>query len=137
MLCAVFCIGKRICLQVILFFLMGVISQSKQTKALAYCPGLMLVISENKNAIQYEMKSTGEAIRFIKDLCDPYFKQLYREKSIYLSKIINPLFNSIKSRNAFQEYSNLKQLINLRCSNHKLFLFCFDKQNTINNQLCG
>lgn len=33
-----------------------------------------------------EMKSTGEAIRFIKDLEDPYFVQLYKEKSMYLSK---------------------------------------------------
>ncbi|MCC6258259.1 MAG: ATP-grasp domain-containing protein [Chitinophagaceae bacterium] len=33
-----------------------------------------------------EMKSTGEAIRFIKDLRDPYFRQLYKERSIYLSK---------------------------------------------------
>jgi carbamoyl-phosphate synthase large subunit len=33
-----------------------------------------------------EMKSTGEAIRFIKDLRDPYFRQLYKDRSIYLSK---------------------------------------------------
>ncbi|GAA0532655.1 carbamoyl-phosphate synthase large subunit [Chitinophaga japonensis] len=33
-----------------------------------------------------EMKSTGEAIRFIRDLRDPYFRQLYKEKSMYLSK---------------------------------------------------
>jgi carbamoyl-phosphate synthase large subunit len=33
-----------------------------------------------------EMKSTGEAIRFIKDLNDPYFRQLYRERSMHLSK---------------------------------------------------
>jgi carbamoyl-phosphate synthase large subunit len=33
-----------------------------------------------------EMKSTGEAIRFIKDLQDPYFVKLYKEKSMYLSK---------------------------------------------------
>jgi carbamoyl-phosphate synthase large subunit len=33
-----------------------------------------------------EMKSTGEAIRFIKDLRDPYFRTLYKEKSMYLSK---------------------------------------------------
>ena len=32
------------------------------------------------------MKSTGEAIRFIKDLEDPYFIKLYKEKSMYLSK---------------------------------------------------
>jgi carbamoyl-phosphate synthase large subunit len=33
-----------------------------------------------------EMKSTGEAIRFIKDLKDPYFRQLYKDRSMYLSK---------------------------------------------------
>jgi carbamoyl-phosphate synthase large subunit len=33
-----------------------------------------------------EMKSTGEAIRFIPDLKDPYFRHLYKEKSMYLSK---------------------------------------------------
>ncbi len=33
-----------------------------------------------------EMKSTGEAIRFIKDLFDPFFRQMYKEKSMYLSK---------------------------------------------------
>ena len=33
-----------------------------------------------------EMKSTGEAIRFIKDLEDPFFRQLYKEKSMYLSR---------------------------------------------------
>ena len=33
-----------------------------------------------------EMKSTGESIRFIKDLEDPYFRQLYKNKSMYLSK---------------------------------------------------
>jgi len=33
-----------------------------------------------------EMKSTGEAIRFIPDLQDPYFRHLYKEKSMYLSK---------------------------------------------------
>lgn len=33
-----------------------------------------------------EMKSTGEAIRFIRDLEDPYFRHLYKEKSMYLSK---------------------------------------------------
>ncbi len=32
-----------------------------------------------------EMKSTGEAIRFIKDLTDPYFRKLYKERSMYLS----------------------------------------------------
>ncbi|MBP7555464.1 MAG: carbamoyl-phosphate synthase large subunit [Chitinophagaceae bacterium] len=33
-----------------------------------------------------EMKSTGEAIRFVKDLRDPYFRQLYKDRSMYLSK---------------------------------------------------
>src|SRR5690242_18158347 len=33
-----------------------------------------------------EMKSTGEAIRFIKDLRDPYFRRLYKERSMNLSK---------------------------------------------------
>lgn len=33
-----------------------------------------------------EMKSTGEAIRFIKDLRDPYFRKLYKDRSMYLSK---------------------------------------------------
>jgi len=33
-----------------------------------------------------EMKSTGEAIRFIPNLQDPYFRHLYKEKSMYLSK---------------------------------------------------
>ncbi|OIQ88959.1 carbamoyl-phosphate synthase large chain [mine drainage metagenome] len=33
-----------------------------------------------------EMKSTGEAIRFIKDLRDPYFRTLYKERSMNLSK---------------------------------------------------
>jgi carbamoyl-phosphate synthase large subunit len=33
-----------------------------------------------------EMKSTGEAIRFIKDLHDPLFRQWSKEKSMYLSK---------------------------------------------------
>jgi len=33
-----------------------------------------------------EMKSTGEAIRFIKDLTDPLFRQWIKEKSMYLSK---------------------------------------------------
>ncbi len=33
-----------------------------------------------------EMKSTGETIRFIKDLRDPNFRQLYRERSMHLSK---------------------------------------------------
>ncbi len=33
-----------------------------------------------------EMKSTGESIRFIKDTEDPYFRKLYKDKSMYLSK---------------------------------------------------
>jgi len=33
-----------------------------------------------------EMKSTGEAIRFIKDLKDPYFRKIYSERNLYLSK---------------------------------------------------
>ncbi|HEY8403940.1 MAG TPA: carbamoyl-phosphate synthase large subunit [Flavobacteriales bacterium] len=33
-----------------------------------------------------EMKSTGEAIRFIKDLRDPFFRQIYAERNLYLSK---------------------------------------------------
>jgi carbamoyl-phosphate synthase large subunit len=33
-----------------------------------------------------EMKSTGESIRFIKDLYDPHFRELYKMKSMYLSK---------------------------------------------------
>ena len=33
-----------------------------------------------------EMKSTGEAIRFIPNLEDPYFRHLYKEKSMYLSR---------------------------------------------------
>ncbi len=33
-----------------------------------------------------EMKSTGESIRYIKGLTDSYFRQLYRERSMHLSK---------------------------------------------------
>ncbi len=33
-----------------------------------------------------EMKSTGESIYFIKDLFDPYFRQLYKDKSMFLSR---------------------------------------------------
>ncbi|RYD76400.1 MAG: carbamoyl-phosphate synthase large subunit, partial [Sphingobacteriales bacterium] len=33
-----------------------------------------------------EMKSTGEAIYFVEDVQDPYFRKLYSEKSMYLSK---------------------------------------------------
>jgi carbamoyl-phosphate synthase large subunit len=32
-----------------------------------------------------EMKSTGEAIRFIKDLNDPHFRELYSKKSMFLN----------------------------------------------------
>ena len=33
-----------------------------------------------------EMKSTGEAIYFINDLKDPYFKKVYSERNLYLSR---------------------------------------------------
>jgi carbamoyl-phosphate synthase large subunit len=33
-----------------------------------------------------EMKSTGEEIRFIKDLTDPFFRKLHNERSMYLSR---------------------------------------------------
>ena len=33
-----------------------------------------------------EMKSTGEAIHFIKDLKDPFFREVYAERSMYLSR---------------------------------------------------
>jgi len=33
-----------------------------------------------------EMKSTGEAIRFIKDLKDPFFRELERNRSVYLTR---------------------------------------------------
>ena len=33
-----------------------------------------------------EMKSTGEAIQFIKNLRDPFFKKIYSERNLYLSK---------------------------------------------------
>tara|TARA_B110000037_G_scaffold222406_1_gene297130 strand:+ start:53161 stop:55977 length:2817 start_codon:yes stop_codon:yes gene_type:complete len=33
-----------------------------------------------------EMKSTGEGIRFIKNLKDPYFQKIYSERNLYLSK---------------------------------------------------
>lgn len=33
-----------------------------------------------------EMKSTGEAIHFIKDLKDPFFKKIFAERNLYLSK---------------------------------------------------
>src|SRR6056300_71381 len=37
-------------------------------------------------ALGPEMKSTGEAIHFIKDLKDPTFRKLYSERSLYLSR---------------------------------------------------
>ncbi|WP_107037707.1 carbamoyl-phosphate synthase large subunit [Brumimicrobium mesophilum] len=33
-----------------------------------------------------EMKSTGEAIQFIKDLKDPFFRKIFAERNLYLSK---------------------------------------------------
>ena len=33
-----------------------------------------------------EMKSTGEGIRFIPDLRDPFFRKVYSERNLYLSK---------------------------------------------------
>ena len=33
-----------------------------------------------------EMKSTGEMIRFIDDLNDPYFRQIDKERSMYLTR---------------------------------------------------
>ena len=33
-----------------------------------------------------EMKSTGEAIYFIDNLKDPYFKKVYSERNLYLSR---------------------------------------------------
>ena len=33
-----------------------------------------------------EMKSTGESIYFIKDLNDPFFKKVYSERNLYLSR---------------------------------------------------
>lgn len=33
-----------------------------------------------------EMKSTGEAIRFIKDISDPFFRKLDRQRSMYLTR---------------------------------------------------
>jgi carbamoyl-phosphate synthase large subunit len=32
-----------------------------------------------------EMKSTGEAIQFIKDLKDPFFRELDRNRNVYLT----------------------------------------------------
>ena len=33
-----------------------------------------------------EMKSTGEAIRFVKDMTDPFFRELDRNRSVYLTR---------------------------------------------------
>jgi carbamoyl-phosphate synthase large subunit len=33
-----------------------------------------------------EMKSTGEAIRFIDSLMDPFFRKIYGERNLYLSR---------------------------------------------------
>jgi carbamoyl-phosphate synthase large subunit len=33
-----------------------------------------------------EMKSTGEEIRFIRDVNDPFFRKLYRERNLYLTR---------------------------------------------------
>ena len=33
-----------------------------------------------------EMKSTGEGIRFIPDLNDPFFRKIHSERNLYLSK---------------------------------------------------
>jgi len=33
-----------------------------------------------------EMKSTGEEIRFVKDLTDPFFRKLHSERSMYLTR---------------------------------------------------
>jgi carbamoyl-phosphate synthase large subunit len=41
---------------------------------------------EVKKELGPEMKSTGEGIRFIKDLRDPFFRQIYSERNLYLSK---------------------------------------------------
>jgi carbamoyl-phosphate synthase large subunit len=37
-------------------------------------------------ALGPEMKSTGEAIHFVKDQTDPYFRELFRNRSLYLSR---------------------------------------------------
>lgn len=41
---------------------------------------------EVKKELGPEMKSTGEAIRFIKDLKDPFFTKIYNERNMHLSK---------------------------------------------------
>ena len=39
-----------------------------------------------KKELGPEMKSTGEAIRFIKDLKDPFFMKIYSERNMHLSR---------------------------------------------------
>ncbi|MCH2225432.1 MAG: carbamoyl-phosphate synthase large subunit [Crocinitomicaceae bacterium] len=39
-----------------------------------------------KKELGPEMKSTGEAIRFIKNLKDPYFRKIYSERNMHLSR---------------------------------------------------
>ena len=39
-----------------------------------------------KKELGPEMKSTGEGIRFVKNLKDPYFVKIYSERNLYLSK---------------------------------------------------
>ena len=39
-----------------------------------------------KKELGPEMKSTGEAIRFIKDLKDPFFTKIYSERNMHLSR---------------------------------------------------
>jgi carbamoyl-phosphate synthase large subunit len=41
---------------------------------------------EVKKELGPEMKSTGEAIRFIKNLKDPFFTKIYNERYMHLSK---------------------------------------------------
>ena len=41
---------------------------------------------EVKKELGPEMKSTGEAIYFIKDLTDEYFHEVYSERNLYLSR---------------------------------------------------
>jgi len=42
--------------------------------------------AEVKKELGPEMKSTGEAIYFIKDLTDEYFHEVYSERNLYLSR---------------------------------------------------
>ena len=39
-----------------------------------------------KKELGPEMKSTGEAIRFIKNLRDPFFTKIYSERNMHLAK---------------------------------------------------